>query len=217
MRSLSKPDLDNRHKQIAFNDFYDGPGGKVGTVQSFCRLPPASILAESVKADIAKSAFRGAVPLYQIVKPILKRVLARMVDTSVVLATICEDLPHSDNRVQVVDGRLHLRYAIDAYDQGRIASLRRLMREALLPLRYRLIKQAENPGLLAHVCGTCRAGRLPAESVVDQDNRCHDLENLYVVDASFFPSSGGTNPALTIAANAMRVADQLLRRQASAR
>jgi choline dehydrogenase-like flavoprotein len=211
------PEMDNHHKEIAFNDFYNGPGGKLGTVQSFGRLPPASTLAESVKADIAKSAFRGAVPLYQIVKPILKRVLARMVDTSVVLATICEDLPHPENRVQVVDGRLHLRYAIDAYDRGRIASLRRLMREALLPLRYRLIKQAENPGLLAHVCGTCRAGRLPAESVVDQHNRCHDLENLYVVDASFFPSSGGTNPALTIAANAMRVADQLLRRPPLAR
>jgi choline dehydrogenase-like flavoprotein len=53
--------------------------------------------------------------------------------------------------------------------------------------------------------------------VVDAHNRCHDIENLYIVDASFFPSSGGTNPALTIAANAMRVADHLIRRAAPCR
>lgn len=43
-------------------------------------------------------------------------------------------------------------------------------------------------------------------SVVDRNNRAHDVENLYIVDGSFFPSSGGVNPALTIAANALRVA-----------
>jgi choline dehydrogenase-like flavoprotein len=50
--------------------------------------------------------------------------------------------------------------------------------------------------------------------VVDRDNRCHDVENLYIVDASFFPTSGGTNPALTVAANALRVSDRLIRRGA---
>jgi choline dehydrogenase-like flavoprotein len=46
--------------------------------------------------------------------------------------------------------------------------------------------------------------------VLDRNNRAHGLVNLYVVDSSFFPSSGGTNPSLTIAANALRVADHLL-------
>ena len=50
------------------------------------------------------------------------------------------------------------------------------------------------------------------ESVLDADNRAHGIENLYVVDASFFPTSGGTNPALTIAANAVRVAERILGR-----
>jgi choline dehydrogenase-like flavoprotein len=45
--------------------------------------------------------------------------------------------------------------------------------------------------------------------VLDRNNRAHDLDNLYVVDASFFPSSGGTNPSLTIAANALRAADAI--------
>lgn len=66
--------------------------------------------------------------------------------------------------------------------------------------------------MLAHVCGTCRFGDDPASSVLDRNNRAHGVANLYVVDASFFPSSGGTNPALTIAANALRVAEHMLTR-----
>ena len=64
--------------------------------------------------------------------------------------------------------------------------------------------------MLAHVCGTCRFGDDPQTSVLDRNNRAHGIDNLYVVDASFFPSSGGTNPALTIAANALRVAGVML-------
>ena len=56
-----------------------------------------------------------------------------------------------------------------------------------------------------HVCGTCRFGDDPGTSVLDSSNRAHDVDNLYVADASFFPSSGGTNPSLTVAANALRV------------
>ena len=64
-------------------------------------------------------------------------------------------------------------------------------------------------------CGTCRFGDDPRASVLDRNNRCHEVENLYVVDSSFFPSSGGTNPSLTIAANALRVANHMLGRRMS--
>ena len=73
-----------------------------------------------------------------------------------------------------------------------------------------VIKQAENNERIAHACGTCRFGTDPRMSVLDADNRAHGLPNLYVVDSSFFPTSAGTNPALTIAANALRVADRIL-------
>ena len=59
---------------------------------------------------------------------------------------------------------------------------------------------------LGHVCGTCRFGTDPKTSVLDPQNRTHEVDNLYVVDASFFPSSTGLNPSLTVAANALRVA-----------
>lgn len=65
--------------------------------------------------------------------------------------------------------------------------------------------------MLGHVCGTCRFGDDPATSVLDRNNRTHEVANLYVVDASFLPTSGGTNPSLTIAANALRVAEAMLR------
>ena len=62
---------------------------------------------------------------------------------------------------------------------------------------------------LGHVCGTCRFGDDRGASVLDRWNRVHHLDNVYVTDASFFPTSSGVNPALTIAANALRVADHL--------
>ncbi|HEX5076215.1 MAG TPA: GMC family oxidoreductase [Gemmatimonadaceae bacterium] len=65
---------------------------------------------------------------------------------------------------------------------------------------------------VAHQNGTVRFGTDPATSALDVHCRAHDVDNLYVVDASFFPSSGAVNPALTIMANALRVGDHLIER-----
>jgi choline dehydrogenase-like flavoprotein len=62
----------------------------------------------------------------------------------------------------------------------------------------------------SHQVGTLRFGTDPATSVLDPFCKAHDLTNLYVVDASFFPSSAAMNPALTIAAQAIRVADHMV-------
>jgi choline dehydrogenase-like flavoprotein len=64
----------------------------------------------------------------------------------------------------------------------------------------------------AHQCGTVRFGTDPSSSALDLNCRAHDVDNLYVVDTSFFPSSGAVNPALTAMANALRVGDHLLER-----
>jgi choline dehydrogenase-like flavoprotein len=63
---------------------------------------------------------------------------------------------------------------------------------------------------VGHQCGTCRFGDDPMTSVLDRDCRTHDIDNLYVVDSSFFPSIAAVNPTLTIIANALRVGDRLL-------
>jgi choline dehydrogenase-like flavoprotein len=65
---------------------------------------------------------------------------------------------------------------------------------------------------VAHQNGTIRFGRDPGTSALDPNCKAHELDNLYVVDGSFFPSSGAVNPALTIMANALRVGDHLLER-----
>ena len=68
---------------------------------------------------------------------------------------------------------------------------------------------------VAHQNGTVRFGNDPRSSALDQNCKAHELDNLYVVDASFFPSCGAVNPALTIMANALRVGDHLLERMAA--
>src|SRR5437016_14660814 len=65
---------------------------------------------------------------------------------------------------------------------------------------------------LGHQVGTCKFGEDPATSVLDLNCRAHDVDHLYVVDGSFFISSGAVNPTLTIVANALRVGDHLLER-----
>lgn len=129
-----------------------------------------------------------------------------------------EDLPHPDNRVYYKDGMVHL----DLVETNPEA-LRHLKRK----LKAVLIEAGHAPVLLerslyfgkdiplggsAHQAGTCRFGTDPATSVLDLDCKAHDLDNLYVVDASFFPSISAVNPTLTIIANALRVADVIAAR-----
>jgi choline dehydrogenase-like flavoprotein len=140
-------------------------------------------------------------------------VLRGLVERRFILATTLEDFPYADNRVTPASepgSRLAIRYRLHEGDRERIAAMRAAMKEVLTGYSYKLIKQAENNQRIAHACGTCRFGDDPATSVLDRNNRAHGLANLYVVDSAFFPSSGGTNPSLTIAANALRVADHLL-------
>ncbi len=65
---------------------------------------------------------------------------------------------------------------------------------------------------VAHQNGTIRFGQDPKSSAPDSHCKAHELDNLYVVDASFFPSSGAVNPALTVMANGLRVGDHLVER-----
>lgn len=210
-----KGGFDNRFKEFAFNDFYGQAGIKLGSVQSFGRLPPGQMLFGTLQHDVQDGPVPWLAGTFGLIRPVLQPALQRMVDRSITLATIMEDLPYLDNRVwPALDGAagaVRITYRLREQERARIARFRSLMRDALQTRRWRLIKQAENNQRIAHVCGTCRFGSDPKTSVLDPNNRCHELENLYVVDSSFFPSSGGTNPSLTIAANALRVADQMVR------
>ncbi len=199
---------ENRFKEVGLSDFYQSDGGKLGTVQSFGSLPPAAILAATMAKDV-RDATPWASPLFTLARPLLHHLLPQLFKRGVLLAAIMEDLPYPDNRV-LRGPRLKIEYKTHPDDLARLQSFRAQLSTALKPYRFLALRQAEKNSMLAHVCGTCRFGEDPATSVLDLNNRAHGLSNLYVVDSSFFPSSGGTNPALTIAANALRVADHLL-------
>jgi choline dehydrogenase-like flavoprotein len=130
-----------------------------------------------------------------------------------------EDLPDPNNRVTVArDGQIQLTYKPNN-DEGHRrlqAKLKSLLKHAnctedVIHLNAYIGKRIPLAGV-AHQNGTLRFGRDPRTSVLDINCKAHDLDNLYVVDASFFPSCGAMNPALTIIANALRVGDQLLER-----
>ncbi|MCV2368720.1 GMC oxidoreductase [Roseateles oligotrophus] len=208
---LADADANNSQKVLAFNDFYsDSTGRKLGSVQSFGRLPPVRMLFASLLDDIRHSPFAAAAPLVALAKPLLRSTLTGLEQHSLILASTMEDLPYSDNRITTSsDGTLQIQYQLKPHELRRVAEWRRLLATSFKSMPYRLLKQANNNQRLAHVCGTLRFGNSEQDSVLDASNRAHGLDNLFVVDASFFPSSGGTNPSLTIAANALRVAHLL--------
>lgn len=204
-------------KEIAFNDFNIANGQKLGTVQSFGALPPASIIVEEMQSDLGNSGLKWLTPLFRIGKPAISQIVSVLLTHRIMLASIMEDLPYLDNRVTLTASNssaerpgVRMNYRVHPEEHHRIRLFRQKVRDALKPAKVMLLKQAENNARIAHACGTCRFGDDPRDSVLDRTNRAHGLDNLYVVDSSFFPSSGGTNPALTIAANALRVADILL-------
>ncbi len=146
-------------------------------------------------------------------------VLEQMARHSIDWWLTAEDLPHPENRVVVgQDGAIHLRQR-DRHQEHFKRLIARWKSElkrvdadgCFLPLSFYLDKKIPTMGV-AHQNGTCRFGEDPKTSVLNPFCRTHDLENLYVVDGSFFPSSGAVNPSLTIAANALRVGDHLLER-----
>ena len=199
-------------KTLALNDFYFDGGRKLGTLQSVgLALEPPDILDY-----LGYAAERDPQWWRKLAHPFLSsaaHVASRVFRSASLFATIVEDLPYSENRIvpdpHARNGmRFEYRYTPDLHERNR--RFRKRVAEVLSPRhRVRIVTWGRNNINYGHVSGTCRFGDSPETSVLDRTNRAHDLDNLYVVDASFFPSSGGTNPSLTIGANALRVGEAI--------
>ena len=149
-----------------------------------------------------------------------KRVLGLLTGRGIPFWLTSEDLPDAKNRVALDEhGNVRLHYAPNNLEgHERLAGkVKELLAKAgmntkhLLPANLYVGGRIPIAGV-AHQCGTTKFGRDPRTSVLDVDCKSHELDNLYVVDGGFFPSSSAVNPALTIAANALRVGDRLAER-----
>jgi choline dehydrogenase-like flavoprotein len=206
--ALSREENPTRYqKTLGLNDFYFGAPDfdyPLGSIQMMGKsLGPM---------------YRGEEPVVTALAPgwLLDDVARHAVD----FWLTTEDLPDPENRVTVdPEGRVTLRYtpnnrvpARKLYDALRALLDQLGMHPGTLIPRAAYLKTDMPIAAVAHQAGTCRFGTDPSASVLDVHCKAHELDNLYVVDASFFVSIGAVNPSLTVMANAMRVGDHLLQR-----
>ena len=209
--AISKEENPTRfQKTLGVNDFYFGSkdfGYPMGNIQM-----------------VGKSSapmFRGEKPLETKLAPTLS--LDEVAKHAVDFWLSTEDLPRPENRVTLAkDGNVTLSYTPNNQEpkerlyhqlKGMLAHLG-MHPDHLIPRTTYLKNEIPIAGC-AHQAGTARFGSDPASSVLDVNCKAHELDNLYVVDTSFFPSIGAVNPALTAIANAIRVGDHLLERVGS--
>jgi choline dehydrogenase-like flavoprotein len=196
-------------KTLGLNDFYFGADDfefPLGSIQMIGKSQP--------------EMFRGEKPAETKLAP--EWTLERMARHAIDFWLSTEDLPRPENRVTLdADGNIHLAYTPtnDESKERLYAKLKSILGKLdmdpdHLIHRFAYMKNDIPVAGVAHQAGTCRFGNDPATSVLDADCKAHELDNLYAVDTSIFPSIGAVNPALTAMANSLRVGDHLLERMA---
>ncbi|MGH6986363.1 MAG: GMC oxidoreductase [Caulobacteraceae bacterium] len=198
-------------KTLAVNDFYhrDPAGGfdwPMGHIQ----------LLEYMSGQTLEGEISNWLPPALVPAPLAGALASRLLS----MLVISEDLPDPDNRVHLrPDGSIVLDYrhnnlegherlverlkaSLDGFvDHAHPISQHHFQFDSLLPLYG-----------TAHQCGTVRFGADPGASALDSNCKAHEIDNLYVVDTSVFPSAAAVNPTLTCVANALRVGDHLIER-----
>ncbi|MGH7012539.1 MAG: GMC oxidoreductase [Stellaceae bacterium] len=201
------PNDTNFQKTLALNDFYFGMDGfpyPMGNIQMIGKT--------------LGGMYRAEKPFLTALMP--DRTLDEIARHSVDFWLTTEDLPDPNNRVTVDrDGKLTLSYTPNNQvpKQKLYQKLRSMLNEIGLQSQHLVARDLymRNDIALAgcaHQAGTCRFGDDPNTSVLDRYCKAHQLDNLYVVDTSFFVSIGAVNPSLTAIANALRVGDHILQR-----
>jgi choline dehydrogenase-like flavoprotein len=196
-------------KTLGLNDFYFGGNGfdyPLGNIQ----------MVGKSQAEM----YRGEKPGETKLAP--EWTLERVANHAIDFWLSTEDLPMPENRVTVDnDGKLTLAYKStnDVPKENLYHELKNIlgklhMNEHHLIQRFAYMKNEIPVAGCAHQAGTVRFGTDPESSVLNTDCRAHEVDNLYVVDTSVFPSIGAVNPALTAMANSLRVGDHLLERMA---
>jgi choline dehydrogenase-like flavoprotein len=191
-------------KTLGINDFYLAGGDRpypLGNIQMVGKSNAGAMKGEEPKLTILAPRWS----------------LTDVAHHSVDWWLTTEDLPLPDNRVTIDgQGHVHLDYQStnDKEAEGLYEELKKILNHVGLAQHHVLEKNFYmhmNVPIagVAHQAGTCRFGTDPSTSVLDVNCKAHELDNLYVVDTSFFPSIGAVNPALTAIANAIRVGEHI--------
>lgn len=178
-------------KTLAFNDFYlsDGDGGPpLGNIQLLGR--------------ISERVLKGSLP--NVPEALLRFVTSHAID----FYAMSEDVPNPESRVMVDGDRIVLQWRRSNWDAhlALVAKLKAVLKSIGFPIVLARPFDKRTP---SHQCGTVRIGNDPSTAPLDPFCRAYDHENLFVVDASFLPTSAAVNPALTVASQALRVADHI--------
>jgi choline dehydrogenase-like flavoprotein len=180
-------------KTLMLNDFYlsGGPGQTpLGNIQLLGKIS-GPILASDT--------------------PLPRPLATWIADRSIDFLAMSEDLPNPESRVTLRGDRIVLDWKRSNWGahQALVARIRRVLRRAGYPVVLSRPFDRRTP---SHQCGTTRMGTDPTASVVSPDLRAHDHPNLFIVDAGVLPTSAAVNPALTIAALALRAAGHIRER-----
>jgi choline dehydrogenase-like flavoprotein len=181
-------------KTFGFNDFYlsDGQGGPpLGNVQLLGR--------------ISEKILKSSLP------KVPERVLRLITDHAIDFYAMSEDVPNPESRIMVDGDRIVLQWHRTNWDAhlALVAKLKGILKAIGFPIVLAKPFDKRTP---SHQCGTVRIGDDPSTAPLDIFCRSHDHANLFVVDASFLPTSAAVNPALTVASQALRVADHIASR-----
>jgi choline dehydrogenase-like flavoprotein len=178
-------------KTLSVNDYYltGGKGGKpLGNLQLL-----GKINGDMLRANVTLAP---------------RFALDFMANHSVDWYLMCEDLPDPESRIVVDGSDIVLQWRRTNMES--LAGLTRVMRENLRASGYPIVLSRQfDKRTVSHQCGTVRMGNDPASAPLDPWCRSYDHRNLFVVDGGFLPTSAAVNPALTIAAQALRVADHI--------
>lgn len=197
------------NRSIGINDYYWGDKNvsfPLGHIQSAGGVLQDALFAESP-------------PVLSLVTRLIPNFgLERLASRSVAWWAMTEVLPDPENRVSLQNGKIHIDYlhnnqeAHDRLVYRWIDTIKSIEEDPIT----RVVKTAPTHprgqapiSVVGFACGTCRMGNDPAHSVVDPTGKCHEIDNLYIADASVFPSCPSIGPGLTTIALALRLAEKL--------
>lgn len=215
---LSANAYNGANKSIGVRDFYRSNNQKFGEFQSTGHIANYGHILYALRLRFDHNPFLKIPVVGNLLRSFIRNSLrlpafiaSQLFGGATVFVTIVEDYPYEDNCVRLdtnTPSGMRIHYSIRNELRDRAMLMKQKIRSKLSHLRSLPLDQGVNLNF-GHPCGTCKAGNDPFTSVVDQNCKAHGIDNLYIADSSFMPTSGGTNPSLTVAANALRVADRV--------